>query len=198
MTRRGVPPQPRDAPEGCVSSHGRSASDLRGMSRRHLLGSTTAGLAAGTLGASGLAGTASATDAAKDRERVLPTTERRILLKGGVVLTMDPAIGDLEQGDVLIEGARIAEVARTIDAPAQVVDVAGMIVMPGFIDTHHHQYETIQRSIIADGILRGDWPERTYFSVVQALWTSGRTRTSTWGARLTSLRTTTSRSSWPR
>jgi cytosine/adenosine deaminase-related metal-dependent hydrolase len=144
------------------------------MSRRHLLGSTTAGLAAGTLGASGLAGTASATDTPKDGERVLPTTERRILLKGGVVLTMDPGIGDLEQGDVLIEGARIAEVARAIDAPAQVVDVAGMIVMPGFVDTHHHQYETIQRSIIADGILRGDWPERTYFSVVQALWTSGR------------------------
>src|SRR3712207_2552322 len=101
MTGRGVPPQPCDALEGCISSHGRWVSDLRGMSRRHLLGSTTAG----TLGASGLAGTASATDAPKDGARVFPTTERRILLKGGVVLTMDPAIGDLEQGDVLIEGA---------------------------------------------------------------------------------------------
>jgi 5-methylthioadenosine/S-adenosylhomocysteine deaminase len=34
----------------------------------------------------------------------------RILFKGGVVITMDPTIGDLAQGDVLIDGARIAAV----------------------------------------------------------------------------------------
>ena len=31
---------------------------------------------------------------------------RRILLQGGVVLSMDPKIGDFEKGDVLIAGKR--------------------------------------------------------------------------------------------
>lgn len=142
------------------------------ISRRGFLGSSAAGLAAGSLAGSGLADTALAADF---EPRGLGRPDgRRILLKGGVVLTMDPAIGDLEQGDVLIEGGTIAEVGPNIEAPAQVIDAAGMVVMPGLVDTHHHQYETIQRSILADGILRGDWPERTYFSVVQAIWTQGR------------------------
>ena len=54
------------------------------------------------------------------------------------------------------------------------VDCSGTIVMPGFITTHHHQYETIQRSIIADGTLGGPWPLEGYGSVVQNIWTAGR------------------------
>jgi cytosine/adenosine deaminase-related metal-dependent hydrolase len=46
--------------------------------------------------------------------------------------------------------------------------------MPGFITTHHHQYETLQRSIIADGLLGGGWPMESYGSVVQNVWTAGR------------------------
>ncbi len=174
MTEHRFPPRPCDGPDGCVPDRGGRGSDPGGMPRRRLLGSAAAGLAAGTLGASAPARTAAAAEVQGGARAVRPT-EGRILLKGGVVLTMDEAFGDLETGDVLIEGARIAEVGRSIDAPtAQVVDAAGMVVMPGFIDTHHHQYETIQRGIIADGVLRGDWPERTYGSVVQALWTNGR------------------------
>ena len=37
----------------------------------------------------------------------------RILLKGGTVITVDPNLGDIAGGDVLIEGDTIAEVART-------------------------------------------------------------------------------------
>src|SRR5258708_13278145 len=46
--------------------------------------------------------------------------------------------------------------------------------MPGFIATHHHQYETLQRSIIPDGLLTGAWPQESYGSVVQNIWTAGR------------------------
>jgi cytosine/adenosine deaminase-related metal-dependent hydrolase len=46
--------------------------------------------------------------------------------------------------------------------------------MPGFITTHHHQYEVLQRSIIADGLLAGAWPQESYGSVVQNIWTAGR------------------------
>ena len=34
--------------------------------------------------------------------------------------------------------------------------------MPGFIHTHHHQYETLQRSVIPDGLLQGAWPQESY------------------------------------
>lgn len=40
-----------------------------------------------------------------------------------------------------------------MNAAALVIDAGGMIVMPGFVDTHHHQYETILRGILADGVL---------------------------------------------
>jgi cytosine/adenosine deaminase-related metal-dependent hydrolase len=92
----------------------------------------------------------------------------RILLKGGTVLTLDRAIGDFETADVLIEGARIAAVGRDLKAEAQTIDASHMIVMPGFVDTHHHQYETILRSILADGILNGP---RSYTSDIQGIFT---------------------------
>src|SRR4051812_11978174 len=101
--------------------------------------------------------------------------KRRILLRGGVVLSLDPAVGDFERADVLIDGTRIAQIAPSIAAgTAEVVDCAGTIVMPGFITTHHHQYETLQRSMIPDGILTAAWPQESYNSVVQNIWTAGR------------------------
>jgi len=102
-------------------------------------------------------------------------SKRRILLRGGVVLSLDPKVGDFEKADVLIDGKKIAQIAPTISADeAEVVDCSGTIVMPGFVTTHHHQYETLQRSIIADGLLAGAWPQETYGSVVQNIWTAGR------------------------
>lgn len=70
----------------------------------------------------------------------------RILLRGGLVLTMDPRLGDLTPGDVLIEDDKIAAVDRHIDADAEVVDATGRIVMPGFIDTHRHTWEAAIRN----------------------------------------------------
>jgi 5-methylthioadenosine/S-adenosylhomocysteine deaminase len=82
---------------------------------------------------------------------------RRIVIRGGAVLSMDDAVGNFAQGDVLIEDGRIAAVAPAIDAgDAAVVEAAGKIVMPGFIDTHHHQFETGLRSVLCDAILVND------------------------------------------
>lgn len=82
---------------------------------------------------------------------------RRTLIRGGHVMSMDPAVGDLIGGDVLLEGSRILEVAQSIDAPdAEVIDARGRIVMPGFIDTHHHQFETALRSFLPNGIMFAD------------------------------------------
>ena len=49
------------------------------------------------------------------------------------------AVGDLVRGDVLIEGKRILAIGPSLSAGgAAVIDARGKIVMPGFIDTHHH------------------------------------------------------------
>jgi len=75
----------------------------------------------------------------------------RTLLRGAMVVSVDPAVGDLPHGDVLIEDGRIAAVAVTIDAAdAEVVDAAGKIVLPGFVDTHRHTWQTAFRGVGAE------------------------------------------------
>jgi 5-methylthioadenosine/S-adenosylhomocysteine deaminase len=77
----------------------------------------------------------------------------RLLLRGGHVLTVDPELGDLPTGDVLIDGDRIAEVAPRVDADAEVVDASGKIVIPGFVDTHRHTWEAAIRGCAPDATL---------------------------------------------
>ena len=77
----------------------------------------------------------------------------RLLLRGGTVLTVDPDLGDLPTGDVLIEGDTIAQVAPQIDADAEVVDASGKIVIPGFVDTHRHTWEAAIRGCAPNATL---------------------------------------------
>jgi len=77
----------------------------------------------------------------------------RILLRGGQVITMDSTIGDLDRADVLIEDDKIAAIEPSIDADAEVVDVSGRIVIPGFIDTHRHTWEAAIRNCAPDATL---------------------------------------------
>ncbi|MDQ0936745.1 pyruvate/2-oxoglutarate/acetoin dehydrogenase E1 component [Streptomyces turgidiscabies] len=65
----------------------------------------------------------------------------RLLLRSGHVISMDPDIGELPQGDVLIEDGRIVAVEREIGADAEVLDMTGRIVIPGFVDTHRRTWE---------------------------------------------------------
>ncbi|MFI1393707.1 amidohydrolase family protein [Streptomyces sp. NPDC020681] len=77
----------------------------------------------------------------------------RMLLRSGHVVTMDPDIGDLPQGDVLIEDGKIAAVEREISADAEVLDMTGRIVAPGFVDTHRHTWEASIRGCAPDATL---------------------------------------------
>ncbi|HET6750154.1 MAG TPA: amidohydrolase family protein, partial [Actinomycetes bacterium] len=77
----------------------------------------------------------------------------RLLLRGGHVLTVDPELGDLPKGDVLVDGDRIAAVAPEVDADAEVVDVSGQIVIPGFVDTHRHTWEAAIRGCAPNATL---------------------------------------------
>ena len=76
---------------------------------------------------------------------------RRYVIRGGAVMSMDPRVGNFEHGDVLVEGKKIIAVGRHIHAPgAAVIDARGRIVTPGFIDTHHHQFETALRRVLKE------------------------------------------------
>ena len=76
---------------------------------------------------------------------------RRTLIKGGHVVSMDAAIGELPGGDVLVEDGRIVAVARGIAADgAELIDASRMIVLPGFINGHLHTWQTGLRGLAAD------------------------------------------------
>ena len=156
------------------------------MQRRDFIRTGASGLAGATLAAVGCSrgpenqntgplGNLRSATPADLRELVGNGRRRRILLRGGVVLTLDPKVGDFEKADILIDGKTIAQIAPNISvSDAEIVDCSGTIVMPGFVTTHHHQYETLQRSVIPDGLLAGAWPQESYGSVVQNIWTAGR------------------------
>jgi 5-methylthioadenosine/S-adenosylhomocysteine deaminase len=75
----------------------------------------------------------------------------RTLIKDAIVLTQDPSIGELPRADVLIEDDRIAAVGPDLAAAdARVIDAAGDIVIPGFVDTHRHTWETSIRTSAPD------------------------------------------------
>ena len=75
----------------------------------------------------------------------------RLLIKGGIVLSQDPAIGELPNADVLVEDDRIAAVGPNLSTDgARTIDASGDIVIPGFIDTHRHTWETSIRTCAPD------------------------------------------------
>ena len=80
-------------------------------------------------------------------------TRRRTLIKGGCVLSLDPAIGDFDVADVLVDGARITDVRPNITADADIINASRCIVMPGFVDTHRHMWQGALRNLLPDGLL---------------------------------------------
>jgi len=97
------------------------------------------------------------------RQPVSPT--QQLLLKGGTIISMDPKVGDLVKGDVLIEGKKIVGVAADgqLKAPAraQVIDASNTIIIPGFVDAHRHSWEGQLRRIIPDGAI-GEYMATTH------------------------------------
>jgi cytosine/adenosine deaminase-related metal-dependent hydrolase len=69
-----------------------------------------------------------------------------ILLQGGTVLYHDDEdyVTALSDTDVLVTGNLIAKIAKGIEMPqgTMIIDCKGKIVSPGFIDTHHHLWQT--------------------------------------------------------
>jgi 5-methylthioadenosine/S-adenosylhomocysteine deaminase len=95
--------------------------------------------------------------------------KRLILLKGGTILSMDPKVGDLVRGDLLIEGKRIVAIAPDLDpAGAQVIDARGTIIVPGFVDCHRHSWEAQLRRINPNSPTLADYSNATHLSFAKA------------------------------
>jgi cytosine/adenosine deaminase-related metal-dependent hydrolase len=77
----------------------------------------------------------------------------RTLIRGAAIITMD-AQGDLAQGDILVTGDVITEIAPALLVDdAQVVDGTGCIIIPGLINAHMHTWQTALRGLAANWTL---------------------------------------------
>jgi cytosine/adenosine deaminase-related metal-dependent hydrolase len=114
------------------------------MDRRAFLKASSAAVLASAVGMD-------AVDARAQQPR--GPVSNHILIKNGVVLTFDQRLGDFDRADILIEGKRIVDVRPGITAEATVIDAANMIVLPGFIDSHHHLYQALFRNVQGNGLL---------------------------------------------
>ncbi len=76
-----------------------------------------------------------------------------LLLKNAAVLvTMDANRRELHDGGLYVRDRVIEQVGTTRDLPKTadyIIDVRGMIVLPGLVNTHHHLYQTLTRAIPA-------------------------------------------------
>jgi Amidohydrolase family len=85
------------------------------------------------------------------------------VIRSADVLTMDPALGDVD-GDVHVSNGEIVAVGRDLGAAsAEVIDARKMIALPGLIDTHNHIWNSTCRNVVMEG------PERGYFRTVATL-----------------------------
>lgn len=72
------------------------------------------------------------------------------LIRGADLLTMDPELGEINGGDVLIENGRISAIGEGLTREgAEVVDADGMILMPGMTDGHRHVWQIIDSGRLA-------------------------------------------------
>lgn len=78
----------------------------------------------------------------------------QIWIKNGYVLTMGPSREVYADGDVLIEDGHVKAVGRVapeaVRPDAEIVDAAGKIVMPGFVNTHVHLLQQLGRGLADD------------------------------------------------
>ena len=104
------------------------------------------------------------------RRSVDPTYD--LLLSGGTVVTLDGDRRVIEPGEVAISGNHIAAVGAvgTVEASTarRVVDCAGCVVLPGFIDCHSHLAQAVIKTL-GEGLTVWDWLSNLTFRVADAI-----------------------------
>ncbi len=93
-----------------------------------------------------------------------------LLVGNGLLLTLDEKMTRLENGCVAIDEGIIASVGGTAALKARYpgadfIDAKGKLIMPGFINVHHHIY-----SAFARGMNLGGPPSASFLDVLKTLW----------------------------
>lgn len=92
-------------------------------------------------------------------------SKTRILFKGATLLPMDGKSEDLAVGDLLVEDDLIAAMAPRLDvADSELVDASGMVMCPGFVDTHRHTWQTPLHGV------RTDWNLLDYMTYIRGMY----------------------------
>ncbi|HEY4386695.1 MAG TPA: amidohydrolase family protein [Ktedonobacteraceae bacterium] len=91
---------------------------------------------------------------------------RPVVFRNATVLTIDPSLGMIEGGDVLVVANRIAAIGRQLVVPDDTVEIDATdgILMPGMVDTHRHMWQTALRGFGAD------WTLTNYFQFYYLHW----------------------------
>jgi 8-oxoguanine deaminase len=67
-----------------------------------------------------------------------------------ILVTMDDERREIADGAILVEDGMITAVGTTDELPSTadtVLDLSGQIVLPGFVNTHHHLDQTLTRNL---------------------------------------------------
>src|SRR5262245_30656476 len=116
---------------------------MAGMNRRRFLGGVAA------LGVAACVERAMAAEEKRPGGKLPARGE--FVIRGAHVMTMDTTLGDIAGGDVHVKNGAIVAVGPTLKVGgAQVIDGRSMIVLPGFVDTHWHMWNTLLRSMAGD------------------------------------------------
>ena len=80
-----------------------------------------------------------------------------ILIEHGTIVTVDAERRILTDGSILIDGPEIVQVGPARDVrpprtPERVIDARRAVVTPGFVDTHVHLSEHLNRGLLLDDI----------------------------------------------
>ncbi|KAJ6164803.1 hypothetical protein N7470_003475 [Penicillium chermesinum] len=87
-----------------------------------------------------------------------------ILLRNATILvpsgTPNGYVVPLREHSLLIEGSKISQIAPHVEPPenTEIIDCSGKIVSPGFVDTHHHVWQTQLKGRHADQALVEYYP----------------------------------------
>ncbi len=87
-----------------------------------------------------------------------------ILLKSAkVVVTMNDAKEEHAETDILLRDGVIADIGKNLETHGSLVDASTCVVTPGLVNTHHHLYQTLTRSVpgAQDALLFG-WLQTLY------------------------------------
>jgi 5-methylthioadenosine/S-adenosylhomocysteine deaminase len=99
---------------------------------------------------------------------ILPAKEKAdLVVRGGVLVTMDPSRHILDDGAIAIRGERILDIGPSLEISGRydarrVISAAGKIVLPGLINTHNHAPMVLFRGI-ADDLKLDVWLEKNIF-----------------------------------